>query len=101
MSLCPGRMPVMSGVLQGSILGLVFFSVFINVIGSGIKCTLSKFVDDTKLSGAVDTAEGRNTIQRELDTLKKWVHVNLMRFSKAKCKVLHSSQGNPRYMYGL
>jgi len=73
--------------------GTSTFYIFINDTDSGIECALGKF--------AADTPERQDAIQRDPDKLERWACMNLMRFSKAKCKVLHLGWGNLWYQYRL
>ncbi|GAB0192650.1 mitochondrial enolase superfamily member 1 [Grus japonensis] len=71
------------------------------VIVNGSISKWKLFADDTTLSGIDDSFQGRDVIQRDLDRLEEWAHVNLMKVNKAKCKLLHMGWGDPQYQYRL
>jgi len=78
----------------------MIFNIFVGDMDSRIKCTLVKFAG-TKLSGAVDTLERKDAIQRDMNRLEMWTHANLIKFKKGKCEVLHLGWGNPKQKYRL
>ena len=50
-----GRTEVRTIVPQGSVLGLLLFTIFIDGIDEEVFCEISKFADDTKIASRVNT----------------------------------------------
>ncbi|KAJ7398954.1 rna-directed dna polymerase from mobile element jockey-like [Pitangus sulphuratus] len=73
----------------------MFFNLFINYLDARLEGILSKFADDTKFKGAVDSLKGREALQSDFDKLEDWAITNYMKFNKGKCHILHLGQGNP------
>ena len=85
---------VSSGVPQGSVLGPLLFIIYINDLDNGVKSKLSKFADDIKLGGKVDSRGGGDQIQESIDTCMDWAKDWQMEFNLSMCKVLGMGKNN-------
>ena len=55
---------------------------------------VSKFADDTKIGGIVDSEEGYRGLQRDLDQLGQWADEWQKEFNLDKCEVMHFGRFN-------
>ena len=89
---------IVSGVLQGSVLGPILFLLFVNDLPD-IKSGILLFADDLKL---IATAMKKGSIDGDLRSLERWEGLWQLRFNLDKCKVLHISANDyPRNKYYL
>ena len=92
---------VLSGVLQGSVLGPILFLVYINDLEEGVTGKILKFADDTKLFRKVKEIGDKQNLQDDIDKLVKWSDKWQMLFNLGKCKCLHTGSINTGMNYEM
>ena len=82
--------PVLSGVPQGTVLGPLFFLVYINDISGGLSegTKLKLFADDSFLYRTIKSVGDTLTLQNDLNTLEAWGVKWKMVFHPGKCQHL-------------
>ena len=81
---------VRSGVPQGTVLGPLFFLIYINDISKGLSIgtTLKLFADDSLLYRIIRTPLDSQILQNDLNKLQLWSENNKMEFHPGKCQLL-------------
>ena len=54
----------------------MLFNIFINDLDTELEGILSKFADDKKLGGTVESLEGREALHRDMCKLERWAFNN-------------------------
>ena len=81
-----GLLPVTSGVPQGSILGPLFFLVYVNDLPDYvIHSKLLLFADDAKCLKRIACSEDIARLQEDLDSLNNWSLQWKLKFKESKC----------------
>ena len=80
---------VTSGVPQGSLLGPLFFIVYINDLPGVINkdCSIALYADDSKMYRVISTQEDLSTFQSDIDKISDWCKMNKMRINTKECKI--------------
>ena len=89
---------VFSGIPQGSILGPILFTIFINDLPDCVSSYCKIFADDTKI---YNVTEKNGDLQADLDRLVDWSDSWQLFFNASKCKTIHYGKDNPEYNFTM
>ena len=80
--------PVLSGVPQGTVLGPLLFSLYINDILTDIDSEIRLFADDCVCYREIKDTEDTLKPQKDIDPLECWAKNWGMRFQPIKCNMM-------------
>jgi retron-type reverse transcriptase len=75
---------VTSSVPQGSVLGPLLFTIFINDLPDRVKNECRLYADDSKLIGVIENEEDVIRIQKDIDSMQSWEKTWQMSFNHDK-----------------
>ena len=76
---------VHSGVPQGSVLGPLLFSIYVNDIPSVVKSPVLLFADDTKIFRSIQCKDDYLQLQNDINKLLEWSSIWQLKFNISKC----------------
>ena len=79
-----------SEVPQGSLLGPLFFAIFISDLPEVVLPgnTIALYADDCKSTRIIDSASDQSLFQEDLNNLHQWSSRNFVDFNVKKCKIM-------------
>ena len=82
--------PVTSGVPQGSILGPLLFTIFINTLPDSLSpgSQAALYADDSKVFRPITSLVDSMALQQDLNNLEVWSSKNSIQYNPSKCKIL-------------
>ena len=85
--------------IQGSVLGLILFVIFIHDMPNQLSSMCKMFADDAKVYREVNCMEDYNSLQSDLVIMSEWSHKWQLPFNVKKCKCMHFGTRNPKRRY--
>ena len=89
---------VTSGIPQGSILGPILFTIFINDLPNEVESFCKIFADDTKIYNV--TSESKR-LQDDINAMILWSENWQLYFNTGKCKRMHIGTSNDKNEYTM
>ena len=87
------KIPVTSGVPQGTVLGPILFLIYINDLPDYLQySTLRLFADDSIIYKTIQNPSDLEKLQSDLDAAGRWEKDWLMHFHPDKCSILNITQ---------